>query len=165
LQPLARRAEAVNRDCAVVHLGVGAFNLVRTSAYRALGGHVPLRMEVVDDLKLALLVKRAGGRSRAYFAPRDADADWCASLWGLVRDLEKNHFAVTGYRLTPVIVGAVALVGLATKIARNYGMLANHSFILGMVPPIEDGRRAVLRPGCLYVRGYLFPAALIARFK
>jgi hypothetical protein len=106
---LARRAEAVNRDCAVVHLGVGAFNLVRTSAYRALGGHAPLRMEVVDDLKLALLVKRAGGRSRAYFAPRDAEADWCASLVGVVRDLEKNHFAVTGYRLTPVVAGAVVL--------------------------------------------------------
>jgi hypothetical protein len=106
---LAQRADAVNRDRPGAYLGIGAFNLVRAAVYRRIGGHEPLRMEVVDDVKLGLLVRRAGGRSRVYFAPRDADADWCPDALGLVRGLEKNHFAMTGYRLVPVVAGVVVM--------------------------------------------------------
>ncbi len=106
---MARRALCVNRDAAGAFLGIGAFNLVRTAAYRAIGGHAPLRMEVVDDLKLGLLLRRGGFRSRVYFAPRDADADWCPSALGLIRGLEKNHFAAAGYRLSRVLPGAAVL--------------------------------------------------------
>lgn len=58
LAPSRVKLARVNRDRAGAHLGVGAFNLVRTSTYRTLGGHEPLRMEVADDLKLALLAQR-----------------------------------------------------------------------------------------------------------
>ena len=108
---MGRRAECVNRARPGAYLGIGAFNLVRAEAYRAIGGHEPLRMEVADDLKLGLLLRRGGRRSRVYFAPRDADADWCADVPGIVKDLEKNHFAVTGYRLGRVAL-AVAVIGV-----------------------------------------------------
>src|SRR6202142_4728108 len=42
------------------HMGVGAFNLVRRSAYDAVGTYLALRMEVVDDMKLGKVVKNAG---------------------------------------------------------------------------------------------------------
>ena len=105
---IARRAAGVNRDDPGAYLGVGAFNLIRADAYRAAGGHEPLRMEVVDDVKLGLLVRRAGRRSRVYFAPRDADADWCPGAWAMVKGLEKNHFAVAGYRVGRVVVAAAS---------------------------------------------------------
>ena len=46
-------------------LGGGAGNLVRRSAYEAIGGHAALKDSVIDDVKLALLLKRAGYRTRA----------------------------------------------------------------------------------------------------
>ncbi len=106
-----RRAGAVNRDRPGSYFGIGAFNLVRAEAYRVIGGHVPLRMEVVDDLKLALLLRKAGRRSRVFFSAGDADADWCPGALGVVRGMEKNHFAATGYRLSRVLLGA-AMLGL-----------------------------------------------------
>ncbi len=109
---VARRAGRVNRDAAGAYFGFGAFNLVRAEAYRAVGGHTPLRMEVVDDLKLGLLLRRGGYRSRVFFAPRDVDADWCPDALGLVKGLEKNHFAAAGYRLSRVLPGVVVLVAV-----------------------------------------------------
>ena len=45
------------------HMGVGAFNLVRRSAYEAVGTYEALRMEVVDDMKLGKVIKNAGSAS------------------------------------------------------------------------------------------------------
>jgi cellulose synthase/poly-beta-1,6-N-acetylglucosamine synthase-like glycosyltransferase len=47
------------------HMGVGAFNLVRRSAYEAVGTYKALRFEVLDDMKLGKVVKASG------FAQRD----------------------------------------------------------------------------------------------
>src|SRR6185503_12704094 len=42
------------------YIGVGAFNLVRREAYAAVGGHRTLALEVVDDVKLGLILRRSG---------------------------------------------------------------------------------------------------------
>ena len=44
--------------------GGGAGMLVRAAAYRASGGHEALKASVIDDLHLAIRVKRSGGRCR-----------------------------------------------------------------------------------------------------
>jgi chlorobactene glucosyltransferase len=44
--------------------GAGAGNLVRRSAYDAVGGHRVIRNSVIDDVRLAMTVKRAGFRCR-----------------------------------------------------------------------------------------------------
>mgnify|MGYP001237708278 CR=1 FL=1 len=46
-------------------VGVGAFNLVRTTAYQRAGGHEPIRMRPDDDLKLGKILKRSGARAEA----------------------------------------------------------------------------------------------------
>lgn len=48
--------------------GGGAGMLVRATAYRAAGGHEALRASVIDDVGLAILVKRWGGRCRMAMA-------------------------------------------------------------------------------------------------
>jgi hypothetical protein len=49
-------------------VGGGAGNLVRRRVYEAIGGHGTLRNSVVDDVRLAVAVKRAGYSARAVLA-------------------------------------------------------------------------------------------------
>ncbi len=101
-------AAGVNRDRKRAFFGVGAFNLVRSEAYRALGGHEPLRLEICDDIKLGLLLSRAGRRSRAYVAGHDLEAAWARTAAELVAALEKNMFAMLGFSV-PLALAAVTL--------------------------------------------------------
>ena len=80
-------------------IGVGAFNLVRRSAYEALGGFATLRMEVIEDLRFGWMLKRAGYRQRFAFGPGLAAVRWSRGAWGVVRNLEKNLFALYRYRV------------------------------------------------------------------
>ena len=49
-------------------MGAGAGNLVRRRAYDAVGGHAAIRDSVVDDVRLAVVVKQAGFRVAAFRA-------------------------------------------------------------------------------------------------
>lgn len=92
-------------------IGVGAFNMVRSDLYRSFGGHEPLRMEVIDDLKLGLLVNRAGGRTYLLGAFRDLEVDYGASIPDLLHVIEKNIFAMLYFsRLMAVSAGVVVLI-------------------------------------------------------
>ena len=42
------------------HIGIGAFNLIRAEAYRAIGTHQAIAMRPDDDLKLGKIVKKHG---------------------------------------------------------------------------------------------------------
>ena len=93
-------------------LGVGAFNLVRTEAYRAAGGFEGLRMEVVEDLRLGYELKHAGYRQRVVFGPGLVRVHWAEGAIGIVNGLTKNIFAVFRYRtwlVLPAILGVAAL--------------------------------------------------------
>ena len=91
--PLAR----ANRDERYGWAGIGAFNLVEARAWRAIGGHERLAYEVVDDMKLGLLLRRAGFRTRGYLAGREIQAAWGRSAREILRLLEKNQFAFFGF--------------------------------------------------------------------
>jgi len=91
--PLAR----ANRDERFGWAGIGAFNLVEARAWRAIGGHERLAYEVVDDMKLGLLLRRGGFRTRAYLAGREIQAAWGRSAREILHVLEKNQFAFFGF--------------------------------------------------------------------
>lgn len=93
-----RRVAAVNAARQRSFVGTGAFNLVRTAAWRAVGEHHPLRLEVVDDVYLGALLFRAGFRSRVWFAARDLAIDWGGTPTDLLRVVEKNMFAMVRFR-------------------------------------------------------------------
>lgn len=90
------------------HIGIGAFNLVRASAYRACGGHEAIRMRPDDDLKLGKLIKKNGLRQDIAYGPEFMTVEWYSSLKELIIGLEKNAFAGCDYRLW-MALGGVAL--------------------------------------------------------
>lgn len=92
------------------HGGIGAFNLVRASTYRRLGGHAPLRLRPDDDVKLGKLMK-SGGRSEFALGAGAISVAWYASVGELVRGLTKNTYAGVDYRAW-MILGGVAAHGL-----------------------------------------------------
>jgi hypothetical protein len=95
----------VNQDDPDWHIGVGAFNLVRAPIYRAGGGHEALRLTVMDDVRLGLLVRRAGGRTRAFLGGDDAPCDWGRTIAEVLQVTEKNYFAALDYRTLPALIG------------------------------------------------------------
>ena len=92
-----------------VYAGVGAFQLIRRSAYEKIGTHRRLAMEVVDDMKLGKLVKEAGCRSGMAKAGKAVSVHWHAGVGNIIRGTTKNFFATTGFRL-PVV--GVQILGL-----------------------------------------------------
>ena len=82
------------------YVGIGAFQLVKRTAYEASGTHRRLCMEVVDDMKLAKIVKQSGFRSAVGVARDFVIVRWHAGLGEIVRGVTKNFFAAAGFRLS-----------------------------------------------------------------
>ena len=80
----------INHDIGRRAMGIGAYNLVRASAYREIGGHEILRMEVVDDIKLGMLIRRFGFRQRIYRGIDEVITSWGGSATQMIQILEKN---------------------------------------------------------------------------
>jgi cellulose synthase/poly-beta-1,6-N-acetylglucosamine synthase-like glycosyltransferase len=90
------------------HIGIGAFNLVRASAYRAAGGHRAIAMRPDDDLKLGKLLKKNGFRQDFVFGQGMLRVEWYASVRELIQGLMKNAFSGVDYRVWVVVVSTVA---------------------------------------------------------
>ena len=91
------------------HIGVGAFNLVRRSAYEAIGTYENLRLEVVDDIKFGESIKKAGLRQDVVYGPGLVSLRWGKGAAGIIASLEKNMFAFLKYRLS-LVLAVCALV-------------------------------------------------------
>ena len=94
------------------YVGVGAFQLVRRSAYEASGTHKRLAMEVVEDMKLGKIVKQEGFRSDCGVAQDFVALRWHTGVGNLVRGVTKNFFAGAGYdlgRVTVMLAGIVLM--------------------------------------------------------
>ncbi len=96
-------------------IGVGAFNLLRASAYRHLGGFKALQMEIVEDLALGRAVKLAGLRQRFAFGRGLVRVHWASGVNGIVNVMTKNIFAATGYRIWLLLLGCLWLYGFCIQ--------------------------------------------------
>jgi len=86
-------------------IGVGAFNLVRKSAFEKTEGFTWLRMEVADDVGLALMLKHSGARSEFAITLEDVSVRWYHSFYEMMKGLEKNIFGVsTGYNIYKTVI-------------------------------------------------------------
>jgi len=116
LLTMADWISGVNRDRPQKYLGMGAFNLMRVAAYRECGGYEALRLTVLDDVKLGLLLRRAGKRTRAFIGGSDAECHWGATAPDMVRVMEKNYFAALEYRTSMAVglgIGGMLFWGVA----------------------------------------------------
>ncbi len=91
-------------------IGIGAFNLFRREALVAIGGMMPQRLAVLEDITLARRMQAAGMRQRVAFAPGLVLVHWAAGANGLMRVMSKNLFSAFNFR--PALALA-ACVGIA----------------------------------------------------
>jgi hypothetical protein len=89
------------------YVGIGAFNLVRTTAYRAIGGHSRIRLRPDDDLMLGKLLKTAGHRQIVAAGAGAVSVEWYRTLGELARGFRKNAFAGLQYSVL-LTLGAIA---------------------------------------------------------
>jgi glycosyltransferase involved in cell wall biosynthesis len=94
------------------HIGVGAFNLVRRTAYDAIGTYKALRMDVLDDMKLGKLIKNAGFRQRNVFGADLISIRWAKGAMGVVHNLTKNFFAVLSFQWIRTLASVFGLAFL-----------------------------------------------------
>jgi len=106
---LGARAYEMDRDRARGGGGVGAFNLVRRSAYDRFGGHRLLSMDLGDDFKLGRLLKESGARQRIYDGVDLIRCPWHRGAINVVRGLEKNLFSGFNFSMLEII-GLTALL-------------------------------------------------------
>jgi len=146
LVSIANWMSGVNRDRPRAYFGLGAFNLVRAKAYRSCGGYEALRLTVLDDVKLGLLLRRAGKRTRAFIGGEDVECHWSPSVTGMIKIMEKNYFAAVDFRsgaaLAAVTAGAVLLCAA----------------VLGPLTATKAGLAAALAP-----LSFILPAGVLAR--
>jgi hypothetical protein len=89
---------------------VGAFQMVRRSAYEKMGTHQRLAMEVIDDMKLGKLAKEAGVRSGAAKAGEAVSVHWHAGVGNMIRGTTKNFFAASGFRMPVTLLQIFGLL-------------------------------------------------------
>ena len=137
------------------YVGVGAFQLVKRSAYKAVGTHRRLAMEVVDDIKLGKIIKKAGFRCSAGISGESVLVRWHSGLGNLVRGVTKNFFASSGFSLPVVMAStiAVVLMNVAPFVAlfTAHGWARVFAFVAVVIAlGFHAGVNAVMRVSPLY---------------
>lgn len=96
-------------------LGLGGFFLVRREALARVGGFACVRDEVVEDMRLAEVLRRGGARMRAEHAPDLLRTRMYAGLGDLWRSAARVWFASTRFSLllSAFIVAWMFLMGVA----------------------------------------------------
>jgi cellulose synthase/poly-beta-1,6-N-acetylglucosamine synthase-like glycosyltransferase len=147
------------------HAGIGAFNLVRKSAYEAVGGHSRLPLRPDDDIKLGKILKEAGFRQDLAVGRGLLWVEWYRTFWELVRGLEKNAFAGVDYKPwmtlgAAVLMILVFLVPFAAPFFTSWPANAMFAAAAGIF--VAFAVRACLQNAQPPWLGLLFPIGIIA---
>lgn len=105
-------------------IGIGSFNLIRTEAFRAIGGLQRLALSIEEDLRIGEALKFAGYEQALALGWRCVFVRWqTGGIRGMIRGTEKNFFAALKFQLTRVVIGiiAVLLVGAAPHVGLLVG--------------------------------------------
>jgi glycosyltransferase involved in cell wall biosynthesis len=124
---IAGESHRVSNPNSRAYLGIGAFQLVRRTAYEACGTHKRLAMEVVDDMKLGKILKLGGYRSCVGVAVGFLAIRWQSGFRNLIRGVTKNFFAALNYSV-PLAVAAITSM-LLTNFAPFVGVIFGHGWV------------------------------------
>ena len=130
---IGTRAAGINRPNSRSFAGVGAFNLVRRTAFQRTPGFQWLRLEPCDDVGLGLMVKRTGGRSFFAFAQQHLTVAWYPSVAAMFKGLEKNLFGSSAnYRwwMTAINIFGISALAAAPPLAAFVGVSESRALLL-----------------------------------
>ncbi len=88
-------------------MGVGAFNMVKRSAYDAAGQHSAIALDILDDIILSKLMKDNGFKSSVLITDKMVAVEWYNSPMSMFRGLQKNIFAAFEFKISKVVVASV----------------------------------------------------------
>jgi len=152
---LGNNPGGVNDPNSSAYVGVGAFQLTTREAYVASGTHRRLAMEVVDDMKLAKMIRQAGFRSAAGVSEDAVIVRWHAGLRNLINGTTKNFFAAFGYNLPFALAGFLGM--LVVNVVPWFGLLLGKGWIqvlaaiaVGIAVWFHAGVDVVMRVSLLY---------------
>jgi len=177
---VAARLWKVNDTDSNAFVGVGAFNLVRRSAFDKTQGFEWLRLEVVDDFGLGMMMKLSGARSNVVNGTGLLGLHWYRSLGEMARGVEKGFASVagcsfwrmlaivavsTGLELSPWValapwgIPGIRLAGLAMALLWVISVVLSHRWarrplIPGLLSPVTVplGGWILIRSGWLGIR-------------
>jgi glycosyltransferase involved in cell wall biosynthesis len=102
-------------------VGIGAFNLVRRSAYERIGTLRALSLRPDDDIRLGRRLRGFGFRQRVLNGSELVSVEWYPSLGAAINGLEKSLYASMEYRVVDAI-GVLVYLG-ATMVWPFVGVL------------------------------------------
>lgn len=123
------RPWAVSDPSSGASIGVGAFNLVKRTAYKKAGTHTVISLRPDDDLKLGERVKKAGLKQDVVYGQQELWLEWYTSLGQFINGLMKNTFSVSNYRL-PVALGTAVATLLIFVLPVPVLLFAGYPFYL-----------------------------------
>jgi hypothetical protein len=168
LMSLANWFSGVNRDRPRAYLGMGAFNLVRATAYRECGGYEALRLTVLDDVRLGLLLRRAGKRTRGFIGGSDTECHWGTTVPDMIKVMEKNYFAAIDYRPVPAIALGIGgpllwlVAGVGPFTGTVVGTITGIALLSLMLPAGIVARRLGWPLRCAALTPFIYPALFYA---
>ncbi|HYL84384.1 MAG TPA: glycosyltransferase [Candidatus Angelobacter sp.] len=152
---LGNNPGGVHDPSSSAYVGVGAFQLTSRAAYEASGTHRRLAMEVVDDMKLAKMIRQAGFRSAVGVSEDAVVVRWHAGLGNLIHGTTKNFFAAFGYNLPFALVGFLGM--FAVNILPFFGLVFGGGWVrlfsavaVGIALCFHSGVDVVMRVSPLY---------------
>jgi len=104
---LSIRLWAIENPRSTAAVGVGAFNLVRRSAFERTGGFEEIRLTIGDDVALGQMMKRSGAKCSAVNGRRQIGLHFYRTMGEAVRATEKS--ALVAFQFSYLRLVAVSL--------------------------------------------------------
>lgn len=139
------------------YMGVGAFQMIRRTAYEAIGTHRRLALEVLDDMKLGKLVKQKGFHSMVAPSENFLEVRWQEGIRNIIKGMTKNMFAGFNFSVARVLGGVLGifLISIAPLIGVCFASgLAQLS--AGMAIALAVIFQACMMPNARASRGFGF---------
>ena len=86
-------------------MGVGAFNLVKSSAYKTVGGHSSFAMHPIDDIMLGKVLKQNNFSQDCLLGNKFIQVAWYNTISELINGVMKNTFALYRYSVLRGVAG------------------------------------------------------------
>ena len=123
---------------------------------------------MVDDVKLGLLLRRAGKKTRAFIGGDDAECHWGRTVGAAIKIMEKNYFAALDYRtglvlgliVTGTLLWSLALAGLMN--GSPAGIAAGLAPLSSIFPARVVARRLGWSMGGALLTPFIYPVLIYA---